>query len=351
VSWHDKTVGPQFLIGRSHVERASAKVVFRDIARNTDERTFIAAVVPGFPCGNVLGVLSSPHSAFGLAAMLSSFAIDSAMRDRMSGTHLNYFIIAEAPLIAPKEVAKLNDVSLRVAGPAIHFAREWVQIANHVRSWRRLWAITPHERLRLRAIVDAAVAHLYGLDEDDFAWILRDCDHPVDQVCNNAFARTLDPKGFWRVDKERAPELRHPVLALVAFRALKALGLEAFLALEDGDGWQLPETLRLADYGLGHDAHAQEPQPVAAALGERFLDWQLGEDVEASWEECRQHVTAQQTPHRRRRHSPVRGSCAVVAGSPATRLPRPQRRRAFASRHPVAARRRVPSASRSEAWS
>ncbi len=157
-------------------------------------------------------------------------------------------------------------------------------------SWRRLWAITPHERVRLRAILDAAVAELYGLDKDDFRWILRDCDHPPEKVCNGAFARTLDPKGFWRVDKERAPELRHPVLSLIAFHELKKLGLERFLALHDGDGWQLPETLRLADYDLGHDARAKEHQPVASALGERFLPWQLGEDVEASWEECRRHA-------------------------------------------------------------
>ena len=40
---------------------------------------------------------------------------------------------------------------------------------------------------------------------------------------------------------------------------------EAFLAQNDGEGWMLPETLRLADYGLGHDERAQKnPQPVAS---------------------------------------------------------------------------------------
>lgn len=156
--------------------------------------------------------------------------------------------------------------------------------------WRRLWAVTPHERLRLRSILDAAVAELYGLSLDDFAWILRDCDHPIERVCNKPFSRTLDPKGFWRVDKEQEPELRHPVLSLVAFHELKRIGLDAFLALNDGDGWMLPDTLRLADYGLGHDARAQEAQPVAARLGERFLPWQLEQGVEESWEECRRHA-------------------------------------------------------------
>lgn len=153
-----------------------------------------------------------------------------------------------------------------------------------------LWAVTPRERLRLRSILDAAVAELYGLELDDFTWILRDCDHPIAKVCDKPFSRTLDPKGFWRVDKEQDPELRHPVLSLVAFHELKRIGLDAFLALNDGDGWMLPETLRLADYGLGHDARAREHQPVASRLGERFLPWQLEQGVEESWEECRRHA-------------------------------------------------------------
>jgi hypothetical protein len=43
-------------------------------------------------------------------------------------------------------------------------------------------------------------------------------------------------------------------------------------------GWMLPETPRLADYGLGHDDRAKEHQPVASRLGPRFYDWLLGED-------------------------------------------------------------------------
>jgi len=54
----------------------------------------------------------------------------------------------------------------------------------------------------------------------------------------------------------------------------------------------LPETLRLADppLGLGHDARAQEPQPVASVLGPRFYDWQLAQDPAESWRECELHA-------------------------------------------------------------
>lgn len=52
----------------------------------------------------------------------------------------------------------------------------------------------------------------------------------------------------------------------------------------------LPETLRLADYGLGHDDRAQHPQPVASCLGPRFYAWQLAQTAEESWRERELHA-------------------------------------------------------------
>jgi hypothetical protein len=139
-------------------------------------------------------------------------------------------------------------------------------------------------------MLEAIVAHTFGLSVEDYKALLSDCAHPSATVRTDEFSRTLDPKGFWRVDKEKDPELRHTVLAQVAFQDLQRLGLDAFLAQNDGEGWQLPATLRLADYGLGHDARAQEPQPVASRLGPRFHPWQLEGTVEESWQECHRHA-------------------------------------------------------------
>jgi hypothetical protein len=112
----------------------------------------------------------------------------------------------------------------------------------------------------------------------------------------------MDSKGFWRVDKNQDPELRHTILSLVAFDALNChitgqsgnrdAGIAAFAALNNGEGWMLPETLRLADYDLGHDERAKEHQPVASRLGPRSLDWQLAQTPEESWAECERHARA-----------------------------------------------------------
>jgi hypothetical protein len=170
-------------------------------------------------------------------------------------------------------------------------------IANDInmsRAWRAGWALTESERLRLRCALDAIVALLFGLSYPDISYLLRDCDHQQPTSTN------MNPKGFWRRDKDRAPELRHTVLTLVAFHDLeerisacggdREKGIEAFLNQNAGEGWMLPETLRLVDYGLGHDERAKQPQPVASRLGPRFYDWQLAQGTEESWRECHLHA-------------------------------------------------------------
>lgn len=52
----------------------------------------------------------------------------------------------------------------------------------------------------------------------------------------------------------------------------------------------IPETLRLADYGLGRDDRARQRQPVAIRLGPRFYDWQLSQSGEESWHEWHLHA-------------------------------------------------------------
>jgi hypothetical protein len=71
--------------------------------------------------------------------------------------------------------------------------------------------------------------------------------------------------------------------------------VEAFLSQHDGDGWMLPEALRLADYGLGHGDRAKQPEPVASRLGPRFYDWQLAQTNEESWRECKLHAANLET--------------------------------------------------------
>ena len=289
---------PEFLLDAGdlrHRPSEGARVVFRDISNSTNERSFVSALVPGwYPCGNSCPVIEPSAGGMAgkveLAAYLSSLAFDWATRQRMSGTHLNWHV-AQSLAVAPPESAprELCNWYARIALSGIQFAPDWLRFSDSA----ALHPPTPAERLRIAVMIDAAVAAIMGLSESDLRYALTACDHPA----NHTGSRP--PKGFWRVDKDKEPELRHTVLTLVAFHDLQAhidaagdqhRGIEAFLTQNAGDGWQLPEVLRLAAYGLGHDDRAQHPQPVVSRLGPRFYDWQFGQSAEGARRECRLHA-------------------------------------------------------------
>jgi len=299
-------VNPQFLMAQACPRKSDHKAVmaFRALSNATNERTFVTAYVDGVRCGNSVGLLdlnsTEDQLHFGVAVS-GSFAFDWLLRRRIVGTNVNSFFLWEvgwpnASKTLRRALADLNRmlclVGVRMAPQALHL--------ESVLPWRKTWAMTTHERQRVKALIHAISAAAYGLDLDDMRHILKDCDHPVERITNRAFARALDPKAFWRVEKEQDAELRSTVLAFVAFHDLEERiaayggdrdkGIEAFLCQNNGEGWLLPETLRLADYGLGHDERAKEHQPVASRMGPRYYDWQLAQSPEESWKECHLHA-------------------------------------------------------------
>jgi hypothetical protein len=341
ISWEAKVIEPQFLVGEAErdellldahlaefkrtygkdkaeeeaqrLKNPSAhaawriglrrKVAFMDITSATNTRTMIAALLDDAPAGNSVPILRTGRDAPALCGLLNSLVYDFATRARCGGLHLNFFIVEETPLLRASSVpAVVPQIVLRLAAAAPAMALFWAADARSdtTKAWYHLWALTQHERLRLAVQLDAVVAELYGLEALDFGWILRDCDQPPERLSDADFYRTLDPKGLWRVDKEKAPELRHTILALAAFRDLKETikaldgdrqrGIDAFCTQNGGDGWMLPESLCLADLGLGHDERAKSAQPVRERFGRRFLPRQLEASVAESWADCARHA-------------------------------------------------------------
>ena len=300
--FHRCDIDPDYLLPAAvlrHDPLVGSRVVFRDISNSTNQRSFVSTLLPGlFPCGNLLPVIE-PRSAdtfakIELLAYLSSLVFDWATRQRLSGSHLNWHIVESLGLppsgsLPPRFCDRFADIALS----SVHFAGEWLKISHMVRR-PRLHVCSPHERLRIMAIVDAVVATTMRYTMSDMRTVLHECDRPV------GHSDQKQPKGFWRIDKIKEPELRHTVLTLVAYTDLESKiqaldgdlkqGVRVFLAQNHGDGWMLPETLCLADYSLGYNKRAQQPQPVARRIGPRFYDWQLVQDTEESWQECHLHA-------------------------------------------------------------
>jgi hypothetical protein len=310
------TTRPQYLVNQSYwanspkIER-TLKIVYSRIRRTTDARTWMGTVVYGWPTGDSLFMLYGGRlltaEAFSLAAYLNSFVYDWQLRRRMGGTNVSWAFLEETavPHIGRIGLQELGNLCVRLSGHSDADAVLWqYALAEnpHLRRmpWDRLRAVTKYERLRLRIIVDVIAAFVAGISYDQLAWILRDCDHPKERLADKRFRATLDPKGFWRVDQDRDPEARQTVLTLVAYDELrkriaaKGVGLKTaiqdFSGAADGDGWDCPDAVRLADYQLGRDSRSKGFQPVAAQFGPRHEDWQLRRTADESWEECERHT-------------------------------------------------------------
>ena len=298
---------PQFLVSKSAAEhaatmRAIVRPAIRGMQNATNQRTLICACVPAMPCGHSIALLIAHDHVLGAAFCLAanSFVVDSMLRPRMSQNNITWHYLQELPLprVGPTIVMAAG-LAARLTFYLPAHAPARLLLRNSCPS-AHLFALRHGERTRFRAMCDALVACLFGLGFQDYVELLADCDHLASDLSTATLASRLDPKGFWRVDKDKDPELRHTVLTLVAFHDLeekiracggdREKGIEAFLAQNDGEGWTLPETLRLADYGLGHDERAKQHQPVAGRLGPRFYDWQLAQTPEESWRECHLHA-------------------------------------------------------------
>ena len=284
------------------------RIAIMDIGSATNERTMYSTLHIDVPFGHSAPVLhTASHSVTDCAQLTSfwnSFVFDYLLRLRIAGLHLTWNYLEAIPLPRRSiEVATfLGKVGLCLASSFTSAAIEWLRLNSPTNesAWRRNWSLCAAERVRMRVETDAVVMSLYAVSMAEIQVILIDCDLNSEELKRRAGSGSIDPKGFWRVDKEKDPELRHTVLTMVAFHDLqnkitacggdRDKGIEAFLSQNNGEGWMLPETLRLADYGLGHDDRANEPQPVASRLGPRFYDWQLAQSPEESWRECELHA-------------------------------------------------------------
>ncbi|MBM3266730.1 MAG: N-6 DNA methylase [Candidatus Sericytochromatia bacterium] len=176
-----RAIAPRYWVGREAVrERLGAEpgwlFAFRDIARNTDERTAIAAILPLAAVSHHAPLLLAERPPAEQACLLANFnslALDFAARTKVGGTHLTFFIVKQLPLLPPGAYEPpLRDwiaervVELTCTTPdLLPFGR-----ACGYRGTPFAW--DPERRFRLRCELDAAFFRLYGVPRDEIPFIL-----------------------------------------------------------------------------------------------------------------------------------------------------------------------------------
>ena len=158
---------------------------WRDITNATNERTVIATVFPKVGVGNNLPIalISTHHIQRGvhLAANLSAFTADFAARFKVGGTHLNFFIFEQVPVLGPAVYDGVCawSTSERLCDWIAHRATRLCFTDRSLQSLTRelgrgdlepQWHDT--ERFQLHCELDAAFFHLYGICRDDVDYIM-----------------------------------------------------------------------------------------------------------------------------------------------------------------------------------
>jgi hypothetical protein len=165
-------------------------LVYKDITSATNERTMIAAFTPWVAMVNsapivFVGENIQARREACLLGNLNSFVFDFVARQKVGSVHLNYFIVEQLPTLPPDRYAdkcpwsKKESLETWISERVLKLActaEDMIPLARAckfegsegggIHKWREA------ERMQLRAELDAAFAHLYGVSEDDFAYML-----------------------------------------------------------------------------------------------------------------------------------------------------------------------------------
>jgi len=156
---------------------------WRDIARSSDSRTFVPSVMPASAVGHKFPLAFPAHPGHGplLHATWSTLAFDYVARQKLSGTGMTYFIVKQLACPSP------STFDATTGWAADWTLAEWVRpyvLELSYTSWhlqpyaRELghdgspfhW--NPDRRAVLRADLDAAFLHVYGLTRAEAEHVL-----------------------------------------------------------------------------------------------------------------------------------------------------------------------------------
>jgi hypothetical protein len=181
---------PQFWVSCAEIDwpqELNWVLAFRDIARPTDARTTIAALVPKTATANTLPVLypdtDASIEAFRAHAPLwvanvCAFAFDFVARAKVQSTHLNWYIVEQLPVVPADHYAHrfgARTATQIIREDVLHLtytAHDMAAFARDQGYDGPPFCWDEEDRLRRRARLDAVFFQLYGLDRDTANYVL-----------------------------------------------------------------------------------------------------------------------------------------------------------------------------------
>ncbi len=191
-TYPNRLVAPRYYYPTSDlVERFGAVwdrawvIAWRRIARSTDERTFIATVLPSTAIPDTARVILPAKErvayAASLLANLGAFVFDYVARQKVGGTDVSSFIVEQLALLATDSFAsaapwdrreRVQDFLTPRVLELTYTAWDLAPFAEDIGYDGPPFRWDPERRFALRCELDAAFFHLYGLSRNDAAHVM-----------------------------------------------------------------------------------------------------------------------------------------------------------------------------------
>ncbi|MGB6299551.1 MAG: DNA methyltransferase [Rivularia sp. (in: cyanobacteria)] len=180
--WVDEKEGRKAVLGRKGTENGQKldyqgyRLGFRDVASSTNERTMISTIIPpNIFAGNTL-IVSEPFDELDnlllICAVLNSFTCDFVIRQKVTA-HCNMFYVYQLPIPRLTKNDRHFPEIVQRAAKLICTTPEFDELAREVGLNSHKNGVTDEtQRAQLRAELDGIIAHLYGLTEGEFGYIL-----------------------------------------------------------------------------------------------------------------------------------------------------------------------------------
>jgi hypothetical protein len=175
---------PRYWVSEKEIPKFRWALTIRAISHATNDRSFITQVIPRSAIGNSMVCVQSGFSldqAF-LFANFCSFVFDFVVRQKMGGLNLNLFIIKQLPAFSPSNYSKpclwssnLQTLSCWLLPRVLELtytAFDLKPFAEDCGYTGEPFLWNEERRFLIRAELDAAYFHLYGISRDDADYIL-----------------------------------------------------------------------------------------------------------------------------------------------------------------------------------
>ncbi|TAE72866.1 MAG: ATP-binding protein [Bacteroidetes bacterium] len=179
--WIDEKEGRKAYLGRTTdngqiISYQKYRIAYRAIASSTNERALISTIIPPCFTGNSLNTSENLDytTQIYLVSFLNSFVLDWLLRQQVT-TNINMFYLYQLPVPrlvnSDKWFLPIVERSAKLICTTAEFADLWNEVMPT--KWTEQSGVRNEtERNQLRAELDGIIAHIYGLTEEEFSYVL-----------------------------------------------------------------------------------------------------------------------------------------------------------------------------------